>query len=68
MGLISYTLTRLVPSLEVEEAASGSGGLCGSTFLNKRFENFLRAKLGSQEGFDGDVVAEAVEAFETKVR
>lgn len=68
VDLISYILTRLDPTLEVEEAASGSGGLCGSTFLNNRFETFLRSKLGNEEGFDHELIAEAMDVFETKVR
>ncbi|KAL6356677.1 hypothetical protein LRP88_10282 [Fusarium phalaenopsidis] len=37
VDLISYTITGLKPILEVQEAAPGSGALCGSTFLNMRF-------------------------------
>ncbi|OHE97825.1 hypothetical protein CORC01_06860 [Colletotrichum orchidophilum] len=68
VDLISYTITGLKPILEVQEAAPGSGALCGSTFLNMRFAKFLRAKLGKEEGFDDDVMAEAMEQFEKKVK
>ncbi|KAF7559220.1 hypothetical protein G7046_g4942 [Stylonectria norvegica] len=68
VDLISYTITSLKPILEVEEAAPGSGALCGSTFLNMRFAKYLKAKLGKEEGFDEEVLAEAMEVFEKKVK
>ncbi|CAI0651912.1 unnamed protein product [Colletotrichum noveboracense] len=68
VDLISYTITGLKPILEVQEAAPGSGALCGSTFLNMRFAKFLKAKLGKEEGFDDEVMAEAMEQFEKKVK
>ena len=68
VDLISYTITNLEPILEVQEAAPGSGALCGSTFLNMRFAKFLKSKLGKEEGFDDEVMAEAMEVFEKKVK
>lgn len=68
VDLISYTIANLKPILEVQEAAPGSGALCGSTFLNMRFAKFLKAKLGKEEGFDEEVLAEAMEVFEKKVK
>ncbi|KAH0528439.1 hypothetical protein TsFJ059_003308 [Trichoderma semiorbis] len=68
VDLISYTITGLKPILQVQEAAPGSGALCGSTFLNMRFAKFLKAKLGKEEGFDEEVLAEAMEVFEKKVK
>jgi hypothetical protein len=32
--------------LRVEESAVGTGGLCGSAFLNYRFEEHVRSRLG----------------------
>lgn len=68
VDLISYTITGLKPILEVQEATPGTGALCGSTFLNMRFAKFLRAKLGKEEGFDDEVLADAMEKFEKTVR
>ncbi|KFA49615.1 hypothetical protein S40293_06616 [Stachybotrys chartarum IBT 40293] len=68
VDLISYTITALKPILQVQEAAPGSGALCGSTFLNMRFAKFLKTKLGKEEGFDDEVMAEAMEVFEKKVK
>ena len=45
VDLISYKIIQLSP-LRVEESAVGTGGLCGSTFLNYRFEDHIRSRLG----------------------
>ncbi|SCO82250.1 related to hsp70 protein [Fusarium oxysporum] len=68
VDLISYTILSTKPILEVQEAAPGSGALCGSTFLNMRFSKFLQSKLGKEEGFDDEVMAEALDVFENKVK
>lgn len=68
VDLISYTITNLRPILEVQEAAPGTGALCGSTYLNLRFAKFLRAKLGREDGFDDEVMAEAMDRFEQSVK
>ncbi len=54
--------------LKVKEAATGTGGLCGSTFLNRRFGEFLTSKLGAEPGWDDEILAEAVERFYSVVR
>jgi hypothetical protein len=66
--LISYTITALHPILKVKEAAGGTGGLCGSTFLNRRFGEFLTAKLGGEAGWDDEILAEAMDRFDSVVR
>lgn len=58
VDLISYTVTALKPQLEVTEATAGTGMMCGSTFLNRRFEKFLEDKLGKEVGWDKDVLDE----------
>lgn len=50
VDLISYTVTALKPNLEINEATPGTGSLCGSAFLNRRFEKFLEDKLGKEPG------------------
>jgi hypothetical protein len=52
----------------VREAASGTGDLCGSAFLNRRFGEFLTSKLGNQPGWDSEILAEAMERFDSVVR
>lgn len=68
VDLISYTITSLKPILEVQEATPGTGALCGSTFLNLRFQKFLRAKLGKEDGFDEELLADASDTFERIVK
>lgn len=47
MDLIAYKVTSTFP-LRVEESAVGTGGLCGSAFLNYRFEDFVRERIGRE--------------------
>jgi hypothetical protein len=67
VDLISYTITQLHPILKVKEAAAGSGDLCGSTFLNRRFGDFLTAKLGNEPGWDAELFSEAMDRFDSVV-
>lgn len=67
-SLISYRITALSPLLQVEEVAAGSGGLCGSTFLNTAFEEYMTSILKDEEGYDRDVIGEAVNHFDTVVK
>ncbi|EMC96848.1 hypothetical protein BAUCODRAFT_70194 [Baudoinia panamericana UAMH 10762] len=47
VDLIAYKVTQLNP-LRVEESAVGTGGLCGSAFLNYRFEDHVRERIGAE--------------------
>ncbi|KAI9795467.1 MAG: hypothetical protein M1835_005699 [Candelina submexicana] len=47
VDLISYRITEVSP-LRVEESAVGTGGLCGSAFLNYRFEDHVRTRIGKE--------------------
>lgn len=47
VDLIAYKITQLNP-LQVEESAVGTGGLCGSAFLNYRFEDHVRSRIGEE--------------------
>ncbi|KAL8819859.1 MAG: hypothetical protein Q9191_007642 [Dirinaria sp. TL-2023a] len=64
VDLISYTVSELKPILQVEEAAMGSGRICGSTFLNRIFQKFLVDKLGLNEEWDDEVVEDAMKRFD----
>ncbi|KAK4981697.1 hypothetical protein LTR28_002991, partial [Elasticomyces elasticus] len=44
VDLIAYRVTQLSP-LRVEESAVGTGGLCGSAFLNYRFEDHVKERI-----------------------
>lgn len=45
VDLIAYKIISMKP-LRVQESAVGTGGLCGSAFLNYRFEDHVRRRLG----------------------
>jgi hypothetical protein len=45
VDLIAYKIIALSP-LRVEESAVGTGGLCGSAFLNYRFEDHVKSRIG----------------------
>ncbi|OAL50191.1 Hsp70 family protein-like protein [Pyrenochaeta sp. DS3sAY3a] len=47
VDLIAYKITQLNP-LRVEESAVGTGGLCGSAFLNYRFEAHVKQRIGTE--------------------
>ena len=64
VDLISYTVTELKPILKVQEAASGSGRLCGSTFLNRIFQKYLVDKLSLNDEWDEEVVEDAMKRFD----
>ncbi|EWC48311.1 hypothetical protein DRE_07770 [Drechslerella stenobrocha 248] len=46
VDLISYRIMQILP-LRVEESAVGTGGLCGSAFLNYRFEDHVKSRVGA---------------------
>ena len=56
VDLISYTVSALKPMLSVDEAASGTGSLCGSTYLNRIFEQYVIARFGENDGWDDEVI------------
>ena len=58
VDLISYTVSELTPSLKIEEAAAGTGSLCGSTYLNRVFEQLLIANFSHNAGWEDDVLEE----------
>ncbi|KAF2741105.1 actin-like ATPase domain-containing protein [Polyplosphaeria fusca] len=47
VDLIAYKITQQNPLL-VEESAVGTGGLCGSAFLNYRFEDHVKRRIGQE--------------------
>ncbi|KAL8653946.1 MAG: hypothetical protein Q9226_003636 [Calogaya cf. arnoldii] len=64
VDLISYKVSALKPALCIEEAAPGSGSLCGSTFLNRIFHKFLADRFSADPNWDEDVLEEAMKRFE----
>lgn len=63
VDLISYTVSALKPILKVQEATTGSGRLCGSTFLNRILQKFLVDKLQLNSEWDDEVVEDATKRF-----
>ncbi|KAL7276609.1 hypothetical protein RUND412_000413 [Rhizina undulata] len=45
VDLVSYKIVQLNP-LSISEVVGGSGGLCGSTFVNEKFDEHIRNILG----------------------
>lgn len=60
VDLISYKVKALKPMLQITEAAPGSGSSCGSTFLNRIFQKFLKDKLSRDPNWDDDVMEEVI--------
>lgn len=57
VDLISYEVTAVSPRLRVDECVGGTGGLCGSTALNRRFEELVKQRLGNREWENMSTVA-----------
>jgi hypothetical protein len=68
VDLISYTVVKLEPVVEVKEAAPGTGGLCGSTYINGRFKEYLEFRLRHEHGWDDKVLQDAMNDFELRAR
>ncbi|KAI1268069.1 hypothetical protein F5Y18DRAFT_442467 [Xylariaceae sp. FL1019] len=47
VDIISYKVEKLDP-LVVSECVEGDGALCGATFLDEAFENFMKVRVGAQ--------------------
>jgi hypothetical protein len=67
VDLISYTVVKLQPIIEVKEAAPGTGALCGSTYVNRRFKEYLQSRLAQEPGWDDEVLQDAMTDFELYV-
>ncbi|KAH8676467.1 hypothetical protein BGZ60DRAFT_556052 [Tricladium varicosporioides] len=48
VDLVSYRVRQVVPSLELEEIAIGTGDKCGATFIDRRFKEWARDKIGKE--------------------
>ena len=46
--LTTYQVFETTPILRVDEVTVGDGALCGSVYLNRRFEEMIQTKIGSQ--------------------
>ncbi|KAK0100291.1 hypothetical protein ONS96_007572 [Cadophora gregata f. sp. sojae] len=69
VDLISYTVAQLGKSPLIYESAQGSGGLCGSTFLNRIFDAFLRQKFAYYSAWvDNGYHQDAMHRFEVRIK
>lgn len=68
VDLISYTVTRLEPKLEIREAVAGCGEACGSIFLNRIFRKYLEEQLEDVEGVGDDTIGDAMADFENSAK
>lgn len=58
VDLITYRVTARGSIVRVVEVGSGRGEMCGSIFLNRRFEKFLRGKLSNHRSWREDMMEE----------
>lgn len=58
VDLITYKISSLKPILKLAEASPGTGSLCGASFLNRGFLEYLEEKLGNEPGWDEEVMEE----------
>jgi hypothetical protein len=68
VDLVSYTVQSLQPSPSVKEAASGSGDLCGSSFLNRIFSKYLEDRMHSNRNWNDDYLEDAIRFFEEDIK
>ncbi|KAF6221406.1 hypothetical protein HO133_002261 [Letharia lupina] len=68
VDLITYKVSGLKPILKLAEASPGSGSACGATILNRRFREYLEGKLANEDGYDDEVLDEAMKRFEGIVK
>ena len=68
VDLISYTVASLKPVPKIFEASLGSGRLCGSVFLNRIFDHWLRRKFEGYLYWDEDYHAEAMKRWDSDLK
>lgn len=68
VDLISYTVISLEPTPKLVEAAQGTGALCGSTYLNLKFSDYLEEKFRGCPFFDDALKAHWMDRFEKDIK
>jgi hypothetical protein len=53
---------------KLAEAATGSGGVCGSSFLNRIFAKYLRKKFKDHPSWESSFMVDALNDFEVKIK
>lgn len=65
---MSYTVAALPPNPKLDEAAAGTGGLCGSIFLNQAFESWLDRRFRNATFFTTEIKSEMMEKFDEDIK
>jgi molecular chaperone DnaK (HSP70) len=66
--VVTYAITAVKPSVHVKEAVPGTGGRCGSTYLNRIFRQFIENKFSKNKGWSEETLNEAMQRFETGIK
>lgn len=61
-------MTQIEPSPVLEEAAAGTGGLCGSSFLDRAFHKWLVTHVSNCGKWNSDLTEAAMERWESEVK
>ncbi|KUJ11277.1 uncharacterized protein LY89DRAFT_241035 [Mollisia scopiformis] len=68
VDLVSYTIAALKPIPKLVESAEGSGGLCGSIFLNRIFSSHLKEKFKNYPDWTEEYHGDALKAFDDDIK
>ena len=68
VDVITYQVRQLQPMLQISEVTCGSGALCGSSFINRCFEDSLMNDCSLDTEWDEEVLEEASERFERVIK
>ena len=60
VDLVTYTVSALKPILKLSEATPGTGSLCGASFLNRKFQEFMESRFGSQSDWEEEIMEEVI--------
>ncbi|TVY51455.1 Heat shock 70 kDa protein 12A [Lachnellula cervina] len=68
IDLVSYTVNSLKPIPVIGEVVVGSGALCGGTFLDRIFAEYLTNKFHDYGPWDDEYQAAALKVFEKDIK
>ena len=69
VDLISYTISKMKPTPQLLEAAPGTGGLCGSIFLNRIFAKYMKDRFQNDPDWDEEyIMGEAMKKFNDEIK
>ncbi|KAI4154754.1 MAG: hypothetical protein LQ340_001469 [Diploschistes diacapsis] len=68
VDVITYEVDQLEPILNISEVTSGAGALCGSSFINRRFQETIKDKLSNDPHWDDEILEDISEKFERVIK